>query len=92
MNSASKEYKNISANKGAQLVQAGIPKTTQIFSMRKPNISVMPTAEYFCVGSESWITKFVQEWLTAKYEYFPSPFLLKKQLSMIPKSIVFDLS
>jgi hypothetical protein len=72
MNSASKEYKNKSAYKGAQLVPMGIPtvcwkillpKATKMLSMRNPNISLMSTSEYFCVESESWITKYVREWL-----------------------------
>jgi hypothetical protein len=38
-----------------------------------------------CVESESWIAKYVRQWLTTKYEYFLLPFLLKKQLSMMQK-------
>jgi hypothetical protein len=101
MNSASLKYKNKSANKGAQLVPMGIqavcwkiwlPKTTKMLSMRNSNISLMSTSEYLCVESESRITKYVREWLTTKYEYkyFLLPFLLNKQLSIMPKSIVFN--
>jgi hypothetical protein len=41
-------------------------------------MSSMSTSEYLCMESESWITKYVREWLTTKYEYFLLPFLLKK--------------
>jgi hypothetical protein len=57
-------------------------------SMRNPNI----TSDYLCVETESWITKYVREWLTTRYEYFLLPFKKKKQLSMMLKSLVVNLS
>jgi hypothetical protein len=47
-------------------------------------------SEYLCVESISWITMYVREWLTTKYEYFLLQLLLKKQLSIMLKSLVFN--
>ena len=30
----------------------------------------MSTSKYLCMESETWITKYVREWLTTRYEYF----------------------
>jgi hypothetical protein len=69
-----------------------LPRTTNMLSMRNPNISLMSTSVYLCVESESWITHYLREWLTTKYEYFLLPFLSKKQLSIRPKNFLFNMS
>ena len=59
--SASKEYKNWSANKRAQCMpivipsdcwNVWLPKTTKILSMRNSSVALISTSEYLCVKSE----------------------------------------
>jgi hypothetical protein len=67
-NSASYEYKNKSANKGAQLVSIGMPtncwktwspKTTKILSTRKQSLPLMCASDYLYGLSEWRLTKYI---------------------------------
>ena len=66
MNSASYEYRNISAKKGAQLVPIGMtiicwktfpPKTMQILSTRNYKMLILQSSLYLLFKSECSLTK-----------------------------------
>ena len=87
MQSASYEYRKMSARSGAQFVLIGMPtvcwktfpaKTTKILSTRNSSILMMSSSEYLFLESECSFTKYVSSCRNTKYLYLRLPFLKMK--------------
>jgi hypothetical protein len=98
-NYASYEYRNKSANKGAQLVLIRMPadfwntwspQTKHILSTRKLSIPLLSDSKYLCGLSEWCLTKYVSCFPFTRNLYSRVPFLFKKLLSIIWKSLHFN--
>ena len=75
MNSASYEYRNMSARRGAQFVPIGMsticwktfpPKTTKMLSARNSNMLMMSSSVYLFFESECSLTKTYKTFQVAK--------------------------
>ena len=102
MKSASYEYRNMSARRGAQLqnvVPIGMPtvcwktfpaKTTKILSTRNSSILMMSSSEYLLLESECSYTKYVSVCPNTKYLYLRLPVLKMKAFWIMLVSLSFN--
>ena len=88
MNSASYEYRNMSARRGAQFAPMGMPiicwkalteKIMKMLSTRNSSILIMSSSVYLFFESECSFTKYGPSRTKTKYLYLRFPFLWRKE-------------